>query len=379
MKLILLQSFCPASSGYGVLCVFLDFIGIGIFKDRSRYSIRYACKKIFAISLFITQACYLCASGRSIFRDISTIKLYGSFICISIIRFALWYDIYKKKATIKFFVIQFHRIRLLSGRKTRSLSFVINISLAIGISISFLSLAFHLWTLSDISYREEILTFPITIENKIIERLVKITCSLLLIILFLAHFVFTIMCSSLYYKCSELLGDFGEDIAVAQCRELHHEELIELLQKQILLYRLTLAVDRGLSFTSLLLLCSQMLNMYVALASFVNLDGRTIAASTIWICTPSLTVTPCSVIGLTLSASRIQFKYKEIQVALQNLYHSLVSRKKVEWKSLIVVKGMLETSFPIMSASGIVELKPELILSVFGSLFTYGLLVLNFK
>lgn len=376
MKLILLQSFCPASNGYGLLCVFLDFIGIRIFEEQSRYSIRYAWKKIIAFSLFITQACFLYAWVRSIFRDISTVKLYGSFICIAIIWFALWYDIYNKKATIKFFVIQFHRIRLLSGRKMRSLSSVINISLGSGICISFLSIAFHLWTLSD---REDILTFLITIENKSIERLVKVTCSLVLIMLFLAPFIFTVMCCSLYYRCSDLLGDFCEDIAVAQCRELHHAELIELLQRQILLYRLTFAVERGLSFTALLLLCSQMLNMYVALASFVKLDGRTIAASTIWMCTPVLTVTPCSTIALTLSASRIQFKYKEIQIALHNLYHRLVSQKKVEWKSVIVVKGMLETSFPIMSASGIVELKPELILSVFGSLFTYGLLVVNIK
>lgn len=364
--------------GYGLLWLFLNLAGIGVFDDQSKSNKRYVWIKIFPLSLFLMHIYLLYVWLICIVKANTKFYFYLSSVCLVIISIATWVQVNKKKYTIKRFVIQFHRIGLLIGRKIKYPSCGINISLFVGLFITFTSIACYLVTLSDHIHPVYTLnTFRIKIENKSIEFLVCFsTCSLLLCIMNLVSLVYTVMCSSLYYICSELLNDFSEDIVILQCREPRREELIELLERHKLLHKLTLAVGHELSPIAFLLLCSQTLTMFTALSNVMN-----IGEYTTWLTLPlpSMVLTPCSVIGLTLSASRVQSKYREIHMALQNVYYCLISQKKekFDWNNVAVVKSILDIPVPTMTASGIVELKPGLILSVFGSLFTYGLLVLN--
>lgn len=379
MKLFSSQKFyfSAVPKGYGLLWLFLNLAGIGVFDDQSKSDKRYVWMKIFPLLLFLMHIYLLYAWVICIVKEDTKFYFYLSSICFVIISIAIWVQVNKKKNMIKRFVIQFHRIGLLIGQKIKYPSFGINISLFVGLFITFTSIACYLVTLSDHIHPVNILTFRIQIGNKNIEFLVCfLTCSLLLCIMNIVSLVYTVMCSSLYYICSELLNNFSKDIAIVQCREPRREELIELLEKHKLLHKLTLAVGRELSPIAFLLLCSQTLTMFTALSNIIN-----IGEYTTWLTLPlpSMILSPCSVMGLTLSASRIQSKYREIHLALQNVHCCLISqeKEKFDWKNVAVVKSILDIPVPTMSASGIVELKPGLILSVFGSLFTYGLLVLN--
>lgn len=70
---------------------------------------------------------------------------------------------------------------------------------------------------------------------------------------------------------------------------------------------------------------------------------------------------------------------QEMKIELQNIHEALMSAGKTDWELEKFVKTMVKPELQSISACGMVELKPSLILSVFGSLFTYGLLVLNLK
>lgn len=320
-------------------------------------------------------------SIQTIMEEGIEIILNVSFMCIGFVSVALWFNVYKKKKILKTIVIQFHRIALLSSRNLRSTNFVINIYFIILIVILILSANGHVTSLPQIaSNNGEILTFLLVIENQNLKHIVRIiSCSLLLINLAFISVFFAILCSSVYFKCSELLGIFCENIAYMQFREPLRLEVVNLLQKYRLLHRMTHDVEKGLSSVSFLILCSQMQKKEIALARSVDLGGKEVSASVIWITIPSVTVIPVSVIILTLSASRIGSKVQVVQFTLQSIYDSWICRDKVDRQSLEMVKNMMETYFPTMSAYGIVELKRGLVLSVFGSLFTYGLLVVNIK
>ncbi|GIY62958.1 hypothetical protein CEXT_688151 [Caerostris extrusa] len=73
-----------------------------------------------------------------------------------------------------------------------------------------------------------------------------------------------------------------------------------------------------------------------------------------------------------MSASRISYQVFRVQTTLQVMYTKVGT---AEPKTLQIVKNMLDIKFPEMTAYGIVELKPALIVSSFGSVLKYGLLV----
>ncbi|GIY29792.1 uncharacterized protein CEXT_780231 [Caerostris extrusa] len=79
-------------------------------------------------------------------------------------------------------------------------------------------------------------------------------------------------------------------------------------------------------------------------------------------------------VGVIMSASRISYQVFRVQTTLQVMHNKVGT---AEPKTLQIVKNMLEIKFPEMTAYGIVKLKPALIVSSFGSVLTYGLLVIN--
>ncbi|GIZ05358.1 hypothetical protein CEXT_511841 [Caerostris extrusa] len=79
-------------------------------------------------------------------------------------------------------------------------------------------------------------------------------------------------------------------------------------------------------------------------------------------------------IGVILSASRISYQVFRVQTTLQVMYNK---KGTLEPKTLQIAKDMLDIKFPEMTAYGMVKLNPALIASSFGSVLTYGLLIMN--
>ncbi|KAG8196522.1 hypothetical protein JTE90_012336 [Oedothorax gibbosus] len=377
MKFFSLQLFCPSMwKGYGLLWKFLAFTGISIIEENktTRGSYRELMLLLPGL-LFLQQIYFIYFYTRNIIQGGAAIEFDVPTIGISIVSVGLWFNVNMKKTQVRNLVLQFHRIELLKCRKKRSLNCGVNSCLAFGVFIILLVIIGHFSISPELREGDEVFSFLSTFQNKGLEFAVKFAGSVFsLFALFLMPFIWVVMCGTVYYKCSQMLEDFCQDISKWH---LKREELVEHLDKYRLLRQLTYNVSNSLSSTAFLMLCWQILNMYVSLARFFS--SRHVLTNTIWFNVPSLTAIPCSVVGLAMSASRVQSKQEEVRNALQNVRNNLVSKTKIGWKTLAVVDSMLKTFFPAMSAWGIVELRKELILSVFGSLFTYGLLILNIK
>ncbi|KAG8173675.1 hypothetical protein JTE90_004710 [Oedothorax gibbosus] len=364
-KLFSVQPFCPAVwKGYGLLWKCLEFLGIEMIEKHKKTRARYALSLLFPVLLLLQQIYFICVFASLMLQRGTAIEFNIPTIAVCLISIFLWFNIHKKKPKIRNLVLQFHRLELLNCQSTRSLSCGVNTCLAFGVFILFLTIVGHFNTMPEIRNGDDIFALSVffTIENKNLELAVKLTiCVLNLIALMLLPSMCAVMCGSIIFKCSRVLEDFCRD--VSEC-SFQREELIPHLQKYKLLRQLIHNVSQSLSSTLFLLLCWQILNMYVSLASFMNLSKRPVLTNTIWFCVPALTVIPCSVVGLALSASRVQSKQQDVRTALQNIHNCLVTQTEIRWKSLAVVNSMLKISFSTMSASGIVELKTELILSI---------------
>ncbi|GFR26393.1 uncharacterized protein TNCT_574521 [Trichonephila clavata] len=119
--------------------------------------------------------------------------------------------------------------------------------------------------------------------------------------------------------------------------------------------------------------------MYIALSTYFATDAKAFTASLQWQSVPAMTLVPMCLISVAMYASKISKEIETMQENLQDLYNSSVRDLDSNRKTLRIIRAMLNTKFPCLTAGSVFELKRGLILSVFGSLFTYGLLVINIK
>ncbi|GFV68635.1 uncharacterized protein TNCV_2274981 [Trichonephila clavipes] len=145
------------------------------------------------------------------------------------------------------------------------------------------------------------------------------------------------------------------------------------------LYKLSRSLEQAFSTIVFLLLCSQTLSMYIALSSYFATDAKAFTATLKWQSVPAMTVVPVGLISVAMYASKISKEVETMQENLQDLYNSSVVDVEPCRETLQIIRAMMNTKFPCLTAGSVFELKRGLILSVFGSLFTYGLLVINIK
>ncbi|GBN09870.1 hypothetical protein AVEN_31841-1 [Araneus ventricosus] len=130
-------------------------------------------------------------------------------------------------------------------------------------------------------------------------------------------------------------------------------------------------IEHTLSPVVLVLLCCQTLCMYISLSSFVLFVS--------WQSLSGMTLIPASLIGVNLCASRTSWQVQCIQNFLQDIRNHLAKDFERDEKSMLFLSLMKEMKFSPMTAGGVLKLKRGLILTVFGALFTYGLLIINIK
>ncbi|GIY71507.1 uncharacterized protein CDAR_604871 [Caerostris darwini] len=74
---------------------------------------------------------------------------------------------------------------------------------------------------------------------------------------------------------------------------------------------------------------------------------------------------------------KISFQIRRFRSILQIIHNGLLRNEDSTFKTLQLIRTMMNMEFPRMTAGGVLDLEPVLILSVFGSVLTYGLLVIN--
>ncbi|GIY76328.1 uncharacterized protein CDAR_446861 [Caerostris darwini] len=153
--------------------------------------------------------------------------------------------------------------------------------------------------------------------------------------------------------------------------------MYKLLHIYNILYKLVHEIEKVLSTTAFLLLFSEWLNLYLVLVILFKLDNRGFTDVITWESIFRLVMGSLTVIAVVLCASRISCQNHRFRSILQLTHTCMLPHKENSNKVLLLVRAMLSMEFPRMTACGVLHLEPVLILSVLGSVLTYGLLVLN--
>ncbi|GFQ74917.1 uncharacterized protein TNCT_654511 [Trichonephila clavata] len=376
-------------TAYRSLWFLLEVIGIEIwqFKTRERSdiennSLKSLCKKL-RVKLFpfvfYTYLIYsvMASLALAILGGIHP-EVIVTFVSINLLSLALWYHVYKKRARIKTLFIKCHKMTSQTG--ARNTKRVVNIYLSLVILISFLSATVCALFLkkSPVQYRTYYSLFVPYKENILCIVTRNITLQLSFFSMYAVPSLVAILCGLIYSKCNEALSVLHG--CVQNLSEVPFQyEVSKLMKRHNLTLHLVCGVEKELSPLSFLLLCSLLLNMYKALATYIAVDNAIIFSALIWDCVPAITLMPLCLVGVTMSASRISSSISDIQASLQMNHNVLLNKDRLNLKTTELLRAMLKTEFPKMTSGGIMELKPGLIFSVFGTLFTYGLLIRSVK
>ncbi|GIX68234.1 uncharacterized protein CEXT_170461 [Caerostris extrusa] len=187
----------------------------------------------------------------------------------------------------------------------------------------------------------------------------------------------TILCGTVYYKVSDLFKGICGHLENLNGISYKYSEIFKLLETYNLLYKYAQEIEKVFSTTSFLLLFCEWLNFLVVLIIFFKLENKGLSDVIIWESGFRLVLGSLIIIAVVLCASRISFQIRRFRSILQIIHNYLLRNEDSTFKTLQLIRTMMNMEFPRMTAGGILDLEPVLILSVFGSVLTYGLLVIN--
>ncbi|GBN48577.1 hypothetical protein AVEN_248710-1 [Araneus ventricosus] len=186
------------------------------------------------------------------------------------------------------------------------------------------------------------------------------------------------MCGSFYYEFSKLLSRFNENLASKKA-SFNRSKLMSYMKAHAALYNLVHNLQGAISSPCFYLLCTQMMNLFSFIAVFELRKVQSVTYGSICSVVLILVLVALSVIGTVLCASRINTQYKKIATTLTLLKDAQIMQSRRDPVVISCLNSMKEKQFPVMSANGVVELTPSLAFGMFGSLFSYSLLILNLK
>lgn len=366
--------------GYGMLRIALNMSGIVIFQRPSKKIIVKICMFIAPVIFHLFLLYIICANTYLVARNKAPIEVLGSLTLMCVISIVLWHNVSRKRICIRNLIATMYEISNLHRKRKNCLERAINFLLAFFILIIVLSGISCTIFLTEPNFPyQDYFTFFLNISRNINLLIRMIFCQLFFSVIYLLPAVFAVLCIAVYYKFGDLLHSFCEDLEVFLHRTPHRRNVKKLMKMHKLLFQTCTDIEKIFSSTSLLIICSQIFCMYVGLFAFIIVPNKYMFKSTLMECVPSVSLAPVALISVVVSASKISKQSGRIRELLQLMYNNYIENAAIEKETKILLKAMLNTTFPTMTTYGLMELKPGLTLSIFGSLFTYALLILSVK
>ncbi|GIY42380.1 uncharacterized protein CDAR_440041 [Caerostris darwini] len=183
-----------------------------------------------------------------------------------------------------------------------------------------------------------------------------------------------LLSGTIFFKTGDLIGKLRENLENIKSDVPCHNEISKISMNYNYLYVLVHEVEKEFSLTNFLILCSQWFNLNTVLFCYILYKGDLLSYSLGSQIIAELIFAIILNISVIQCASKISYQVFRVQTTLQLMHNKSATTK---CSHLQIMKNMMDIKFPEMTAYGIVKLNPSLIASSFGSVLTYGLLVIN--
>lgn len=364
---------------YRLLSKFLKLYGIDIIGNTvQKRNFTKMCLKIPPVmmhftGLYILYACLMEYWYSSIETEGIVSFVMGTFLTV-----ILWHATYLRRNKIKNLVKQFRKINDLKKQNSKNIVAFIKFGVAMSVTIPLTTLLLINVFIHENNDVELFYSFYISIKDETKGAVIRF-CTSLLINTFQFTFpcLICVMCAVLFYNFSLLIGCFCKDLEVLKdSRNVHRCSILSNMRLHQLLYQVANDLLDATSFICFLSFSIWLGFMYVALLIFMTECPNRPAILEL---VPLMVLGPFSIVIVTVGASRISSQVQQSRTLLHSIQDYFVCKHPVDWEAVELLKIMINKPFPTMTAWGIVLLTPHLILSMFGSFLTYGLLIVNLR
>lgn len=257
-----------------ILLFLLRLTGTPIFDDKSKekFSIENFLLKCFPIILHLKQVYILFAFSKTPIENEIIVPL----IATSFLSVAIWHKVNWNRKSQRKIQIKFQKLedRYKKGVKQ---NIFINIYMIVTILTSCVSCTVSVIFMPEAryDYRGYFNLYLNIEESSIIVKYMRtITCLLFFFILFFYPSVIAGLCCSVYHQTSNSWANLITEIRYLQKRFPNRIEMVRIFKKQRVLYKLTRSVESELSVIVFLVLCSQILSLFLALATFMTVSPK---------------------------------------------------------------------------------------------------------
>ncbi|GBN74280.1 hypothetical protein AVEN_146466-1 [Araneus ventricosus] len=366
------------SRGYGMLNVVLRIYGIEDSKELPLpYKIIYHLVVVFMhlMPIYITSRYILLCIYFKVEVEIAC-----GCIISSVCPLALHYSIKSKRSLFKCLINHYRKLEVdpkntFKSRRTTK----INVILSAIVTMSLVAATVSTFIMApQKQFTRSYLYFIHFEENALLFSIRFFATQMIYAYLYVFPCTIAVMSSVIYHEFSELLHRFHESL-VRHCTSLNRDKILQHMKIHTVLFRLAHQLQDAISSTSFFVLCTQMTVMFYTIAIFVLNKNQVIPPALICRSVLILLMAPASVVAVVLCASRISSCCQKIATIIILLRDRLIMQDFYDVDTLSCLNSMKAKQFPMMTAWCVAELTPDVMLEMFGSLFSYSLLILNLK
>ncbi|GFS34165.1 hypothetical protein TNIN_222151 [Trichonephila inaurata madagascariensis] len=179
----------------------------------------------------------------------------------------------------------------------------------------------------------------------------------------------------MYYQCHRLLTKYEEKLSslkkstVLSNFLLSYSEILKIIRESSDVASVPISLCSAIFFLQLL---TNLAWILIVPESDVPIFYYSEVVFTSIMCTSATLFTP-------IIASKIPFRMQKIKIEVEKLYENALCHSLADDETLNVFKAILRKNSIEMTACSVISFTRGYILSLFGALFTYGLLFINIQ
>lgn len=193
--------------------------------------------------------------------------------------------------------------------------------------------------------------------------------------LFFVHIpvLITVTVCTMMYRCAELLKQVKRKLDLL----LKKNNLTHYATSYFYILEMLRELKSVISVPLLILLLTNFLGVFIALSSMMLI--KNLETYSKFEITVSCVAGTCKLVALSLCASLIPQYMTEIRFIAEKLVERHAKQPIKKFEDIFYLKRIERKESIYMTACDVVDYDKNLILSVFGAMFTYGLLIINFE
>lgn len=350
----------------------LTGLNVGMFK----HGILKTLAQISAIMFQLGAIHFLCIGIYSNIYLFYEVKINFAYMFSTLLSFSLWYTLFFKRRSILYLLIQVKKYRNVLGITPNGKRLWINVLLIIISALLFIITSIRAFRSGDIEF-ETVWTYGYKAEDNVINHIIIFVGSFYChVLLFYMPSLTTLIFCTIQYRCAEMLTFFNEKLKKSLTQQ-NSPETIYLIQIYFNITDILNMLNDSLSIPLFVLVLGNCFRFFSVMTLWYL--KRNLIFSEVTEFVGNFIAAGVAILALAVCGAQNPEKMRDIKITTEKYINTYGGHYYTRPKILFHMKRIEKKEIIYVTACGVITFERRLALSLFGCMFTYGLLVINIQ